>query len=437
MRRLGVMLLLIVMVLSVIPVSGIAAAPSIYAQVEALKQQVPVKAPVHFGVAKGKNVIVLQLEALQTYVIDRLIDGQEVTPNLNRLVRDGIYFPNFYDQIGGGNTSDAEMMSVTGVLPISKGAVATSYADKRIPSLLRNLRNLGYVTSTFHADSLSFWNRKKLYPALDWQELYDINYFGKNDVIGYGPSDDILFKKTIEKFKAYKAANKKFFSEVVTLTGHKPYNFLPADHQYLTLPEEYVNTLTGNYLQTQRYVDEQIGMFIAMLKENGLYDDTVLVVYGDHFGIHPSNVDAIEKPLLEAFTGMPYTMNEAFKVPLILKVPSVESATISMVGGQADIMPTVANILGIKLGAAVVFGRDLLNQTTNLVVQPSYYTRAGSFITKDYFFMPGKKGFTDATIYNVETNLLMPKTMAMQKEYERALKLIPLAKTYFDSLPKR
>lgn len=437
MRRFGVVLLIITILISLLPISGSAAAPSLYTQVETLKQQSPVKVPVHFGVAKGKNVIVLQLEALQTYVIDRLIDGQEVTPHLNRLVRDSVYFPNFYNQIGGGNTSDAEVMSVTGVLPVSKGAVAVTYAAKRIPSLLRNLRNLGYVTSTFHADSLSFWNRKKLYPALDWQETYDINYFGKNDVIGYGPSDEVLFKKTIDKLKAYKTGNKKFFSEVVTLTGHKPYNFLPADHQYLTLPAEYVNTLTGNYLQTQRYVDEQIGLFIAMLKENDLYEDTVLVVYGDHFGIHPSNVDAVERPLLEAFTGMPYTMNESFKVPLIVKVPGVETATISMVGGQVDIMPTVANLLGIKLGAAVVFGRDLLNQTTNLVVQPSYYTRAGSFITKDYFFMPGKKGFTDATIYNVETNLLMSKTMAMQKEYERALKLIPLAQTYFDSLPKR
>lgn len=437
MRRFGFGLLIATLLISVIPASGSAAAPSLYTQLEALKQQNVVAAPAHFGVAKGKNVIVLQLEAMQSYLLGRLIDGQEVTPNLNRLVRDSVYFPNFYDQIGGGNTSDAELLSVTGVLPVGQGAVSVSYGDKKIPSLLRNLRNLGYVTSTFHADSLSFWNRKKLYPALDWQEMYDINYFGKNDVIGYGPSDDVLFKKTVEKFKAYKAANKKFFSEVVTLSGHKPYNFLPEDRKYLTLPVEYENTLTGNYLQTQRYVDEQLGAFIAMLKENAMYEDTMIVVYGDHFGIHPANVDAVERPLLEGFTEMPYTTNEAFKVPLLLKVPGVESRTIEMVGGQADIMPTIANLLGIKLGASVVFGRDLLNQTTNFIVQPSYYTYAGSFITSDYFFLTGKNGFADATIYNVESNMPVPKTPQMQKEYERALKIIPMAKTYFDSLPKR
>ena len=131
--------------------------------------------PVGFGVAANKNVIILQLEAFQSFLLGQSINGQEITPHLNQLMRESTSFTNFYQQIGRGNTSDAEFMSVTGLLPISQGAVSKEYGDRVFPSLVRSANDMGYVTSTFHADKLTFWSRDQLYPALGWAEHYDLD----------------------------------------------------------------------------------------------------------------------------------------------------------------------------------------------------------------------------------------------------------------------
>jgi phosphoglycerol transferase MdoB-like AlkP superfamily enzyme len=412
------------------------AAASTTNELQRLKKLKPSLQPVGFGVAKDKNVIVLQLEAFQSFLIGQSINGQEITPHLNELLSDSIYFSNFYQQIGRGNTSDAEFMSVTGLLPISQAAISKEYGDREIPSLVRLSNELGYTTSTFHADKLTFWSRDQLYPALGWAEHYDLNYFGNEEVIGLGPSDQVLYRKTVDKLIEYKQNGQRFFSEVVSITAHTPFN-VPAEIKTLTLPDGYNDNMVGNYIQAQHYADEQVGYFINLLKENDLYKDTLIVVYGDHFGLHPTIISPEEAKLVEKITDKPYSFNDAYKIPLILKVPGMPASVINHVGGQSDIMPTIANLMGISLTNKTIIGQDLLNQSSNLLVQPSY-APLGSFITDNYFFYAGvRQGFEDATVYSVKTSKKIKKTEAMKQEYDRALELKKYNDSYLEGLSLR
>lgn len=423
-------------ILYYLPEKEAIAASSTTSELQNLKKDQPVLSPVGFGVAANKNVIILQLEAFQSFLLGQSINGQEITPHLNQLMRESTSFSNFYQQIGRGNTSDAEFMSVAGLLPISQGAVSKEYGDREIPSLVRRANESGYVTSTFHADKLSFWSRDLLYPALGWTEHYDLDYFGNQDVIGLGPSDQALYRKTVDQLLSYKQSGQRFFSEVVSLTAHTPFN-VPEEIKTLDLPDAYKDNIVGNYIQAQHYADEQVGYFINLLKENNLYEDTLLVVYGDHFGLHPTVISAEEAKLVEKITKKPYSYNDAYKLPLLLKIPGMPASKLKHVGGQSDIMPTIANLMGISLANNTVIGKDLLNQTENLLVLPSY-APLGSFITNDYFFFAGvRQGFEEATVYSVKTGKKMKKTETMKKEYERALKLKKYNDTYLEGLPMR
>jgi phosphoglycerol transferase MdoB-like AlkP superfamily enzyme len=412
------------------------AAASTPSELQILKKEKQVLSPIGFGVAANKNVIVLQLEAFQSFLLGQSIDGQEITPHLNQLMRESTSFSNFYQQIGRGNTSDAEFMSVTGLLPISQAAVSKEYGDREIPSIVRMANELGYVTSTFHADKLTFWSRDQLYPALGWAEYYELDYFGNQDVIGLGPSDQALYRKTVDQLLKYKQNGQRFFSEVVSLTAHTPFN-VPEEIKTLSLPDAYKDNIVGNYIQAQHYADEQVGYFINLLKENNLYEDTLIVVYGDHFGLHPTVISLEEAKLVEKLTKKPYSFNDAYKLPLILKIPGMPAGELKHVGGQSDIMPTMANLMGISLANRTIIGQDLLNQRENLLVQPSY-APLGSFITNDYFFYAGvRQAFEEATVYSVKTSKKIKKTDAMKQEYDRAMKLKKYNDAYLDGLPMR
>lgn len=422
-------------VLAILPEKQSATGAVSTTEIQKLKGWEAIVNPVGYGVAKNKNVLILQLEAFQNMLLHQSIDGQEITPHLNKLIEESTYFPNFYQQIGRGNTSDAEFMSVTGLLPNSDMAVSTKFGDRAIPSLVRILNDKGYRTSTFHADKITFWSRDKLYPALGWSEHYAIDYFDNQDVVGLGPSDHILYKKTVEKLLEYKQADEPFLSEIVSLTAHGPFK-LPEHLQTLQLPKSYEGTSVGNYMQAQHYADEQVGYLIDLLKQNHLYEDTVLVIYGDHFGLHPTVIPPTEIKLIEQLIDRPYLHYEAYKVPLIMHVPGLPASRLAHVGGQTDIMPTIANLLGVSLANTPVIGQDLLNYADNVLVEPSYVP-LGSFVTDDYFFFAdAKTGFTDGKAYAIENGEEMSKTEEMKKTYDRALAMKKWNDRYMEGLKK-
>lgn len=391
--------------------------------------------PILYGAAKGKNLIILQMESFQNFLIHLTIDGQEITPNMNKLADSSIYFPRFFQQVGQGNTSDAEFIVNTSFYVPPDGPATEIYAPKELPSLPKLLQAEGYDTATFHTNEVDFWNRGELYRALGFNRYYDKSFFGEEDTIFYGSSDEVLYSKTSAELARMNERSEPFYAQVISMSSHNPFT-IPEDKYRMKLPERYEGTFVGDYIRAQNYADYALGQVIAELKENHVWEDSLIVVYGDHRGLPIFSLKAEDKALLEEILGYEYTERDLINIPLILSsaelpVPSVQYH----LGGQVDILPTVANLLGVSLDNHIHFGQDLLNQTAYNLLPQRYYLPSGSFVNNEELFLSGS-GFEDGQHYTLSGNgdQLLQST---EDEFDRALKLLLLSDSYVTQLPDR
>lgn len=401
--------------------------------IAALKNVIHPAVPRYEGVAKGKNLIVIQLEALQSFVLHARVGGEEVTPNLNRLLDESLYFPHVYQMVGQGNTADAEYVVNTSTYIPLHGAASQVYGDRLLPGMPRVLAANGYETATFHTNDVKFWSRNDLYSALGFNNYYDQAYFGDDDLVFFGASDEVLYAKTADRLTEMQAAGKPFYAHIISMTSHHPFN-LPDHKVMFDLPEAYADTLVGHYIQAQHYTDFALGQFIDTLKEKGLWANSVVVIYGDHMGLPIYSLSERELALMEELLGRPYTPVEMLNIPLMLSVPGIEEAAVlAQVGGHVDVYPTVANLLGISIRDQVVFGQDLLNQTRNLLPQ-RYYLPSGSFINDTGIFVPGES-FDDG-VFRPIYGLDAAAAGATKSQYDQALELLAMSDRFIRSLPK-
>lgn len=388
-----------------------------------------------FGIAKDKNLIIVQLESVQNFFINLKINDKEVTPNLNKLVKSSYYFPHFYSQVGKGNTSDAEFITNTSIYPLGDVPMSTAIEGKAVLSLPRILGENGYHTATFHANSVSFWNRNRLYQSLGFKEYYDKKYFGTNDIISYGVSDVVMYHKTIQKLADFHRNGKNFYADIIALSSHFPFK-LPESKQVNTvpLPKEYDNSFVGSYIKAVSYADYAFGKFIEELKRAGLYKDSVIVVYGDHQGLQIKTDQ--DKQIVQKIFGRKYdSVLDHLNIPLIVKVPSVEKAkNIPTVGGLVDIYPTVANLLGLDISKQIVFGNDLLNVNKNQI-GIRFYAPTGTFVNQFYRFSPGKTN-DQGKILSLNERKERAAPASAIKEEEKMIKYMKLSDQYVKSFPK-
>ncbi|ETT64003.1 MULTISPECIES: LTA synthase family protein [Paenibacillus] len=392
-------------------------------------------APEYFGSQKGKNVIVIQMEAFQNFPLHQSLKGQELTPVLNKLADEGFYFPHVYQQIGPGNTSDAEFMSNTSIYPIGTLAMSTGFGDRELPSLPRLLRDKGYEAYTFHVNQVGFWNRNELYPALGFNGYYDKDYFTNDHFNAFGASDEQLYITGVEKMAELQKKGTPFYAQLVTASSHHPFQ-IPDSFKKISVPDELKNTMLGDYLTAINYTDYAIGTLIEGLKKNGMWDNTVLVMYGDHFGLQPQDVPPEQ---VESALGIPYDSRiSRFNIPLIVHVPGMEQGkVVERTGGQLDILPTIANLLGVSLREEgyTAFGHDLLNIDRN-VLGMRYYLPSGSFFNDDILYVPGRD-FADGEAVSLDTLKPVSDFTKYQTDYDYILKLMNLSDEYVKLLPQR
>lgn len=391
--------------------------------------------PILYGAAKGKNLIIIQMESFQNFLIHLSIDGEEITPNMNKLADSSIYFPRFFQQVGQGNTSDAEFIVNTSFYVPPDGPATEIYAPKELPSLPKLLQAQGYDTATFHTNEVDFWNRGELYRALDFNRYYDKAFFGEDDTIFYGSSDEVLYSKTSSELAQMNERSEPFYSHVISMSSHNPFS-IPENKYQMTLPERYEGTFVGDYIRAQNYADYALGQFIAELKENGVWDDSLIVLYGDHRGLPIFSLKEEDNVLLEEILGHEYNERDLINIPLIISsagvpVPSVQN----QLGGQVDILPTVANLLGVSVENHIHFGQDLLNQTAYNLLPQRYYLPTGSFVNNEELFLSGS-GYEDGQHYTLSGDGNKP-LLSTEDEFNRALKLLQLSDSYVSQLPDR
>lgn len=339
-----------------------------------------------FGAGKGKNLVVIQLEAMQQFVINKSVNGQEITPNLNKLAASGIYLDNYYYQTAGGGTSDAEFTANVSMFPMKEGAVYIRKPGNYYYSLPIKLKEAGYSTLAMHGYKSGFWNRSVIYKNIGFDEFYSKDNMEENELLGMGISDKDFFKQAAEKLKTQK---KPFHAFLITLSSHFPYNNDKSKYSSFNVGE-YKDSLLGDYLEAVHYTDEALGQFVEELQNSGMLDDTVLAIYGDHHGIPKDNESDLGKFLgKKSFTSMEWQQLQ--KVPMIIKVPGVDKRIVSTVGGGVDFMPTILNIMGTSDNNQPSLGRDLLNAEEGLVT-----LRNGSFVTKDMVYISNENKCYDA-----------------------------------------
>lgn len=304
------------------------------------------------GIAKGKNVIVIQVESLEEIVIGKSYFNQEITPNINKLLDSSFYFSNIYEQVRDGNSSDAELLFNTSLYPLKFGSAFLRFGDNEYFSLPKILNNIGYTSIAIHGDDKEFWNRDKAFRAIGFDRYIAEDEFVFNKTGGMGILDEDLFLQTyleIEKL------NCPYYLFVITLTSHMPFD-LTEDLRNLDIPN---NDYTSDYLQSINYTDKVFGEFYEKLKANGYLDNSILIIYGDHEGVH-KYYD----------TNLP---DNNKKVPFIIHIPGINGIEISKTGGQIDMMPTISYLLGLEKDSycGIVMGRNLFGNSPGSAILPT------------------------------------------------------------------
>ncbi len=333
-----------------------------------------------FGVAEGRNLIVVSMESLQSFVLNNDMNGYEVTPFLNSLTndKDTFYFSNFYHQTGLGKTSDSEFLVENSLYPLGGGAVFFTHGENTYYSMAERLNDEGYFTNVMHPNKKSFWNRDMMYQSLNIQKYYDVASYEVSDEnsVNWGMKDIPFFEQSVQHMKEMP---QPFYSRLITLTNHYPFDL---DEEDQLIPAYDSNSRTLNkYFQTVRYMDEALKLFFEDLKQQGLYDNSIIVMYGDHYGISENHNAAMSQYLEKDIT--PYEVAKLQSVPLFVHIPnSGAGEEVKEVAGQIDIRPTILHLLGVETAKDMQLGADIFSEDHEEFV----VFRNGGFITNDLVF---------------------------------------------------
>lgn len=370
------------------------------------------------GIGKDKNVLVIQLEAFQNFLINREYNGQVLTPNLNKLIKDeSIYFDNYYSVIGKGNTADAEFATLNSLYPVIDGESYRLYTDNTYDGLPWKLKDQGYTTFAFHGNEATFWNRQAAYPYQGIDNFYSIETLDSSDIVGLGISDKSMFRQMVNVLSKQKG---KFFSFGISLTSHHPYE-MPEELQDLEILPEDKGSKFANYLQAVHYTDEAIGELIDELKKAGLYDNTILAFYGDHHGLN-CTMDR-NNEYVGRFLGKEYGYEEMLKVPCIIHIPgSNVSKTISTLGCQVDFLPTMSYLMDFQLKQPYIMGQNLLTAEHGYAAFTAYLFE-GSFAYDDIIFDISREGIFEGSKAWKRDTLKEVDIHKYEKQYEKMLGL--------------
>ncbi|EHN59188.1 LTA synthase family protein [Oenococcus kitaharae] len=356
------------------------------------KHRAPVNVK-YFGIDKGRNVIVFHLESFQQFLIDYRVNGREVTPNLNKFFHDQhtLSFDNFYNQVGQGKTSDAETMLDNSLFGLPSGSAMVKYGTSNVfqaaPAILNQM---GYTTAAFHGDVPTFWNRNNTYKSWGYNYFFSKQFYPQStksqNNVGYGMLDKIFLR---DSARYIQQLPQPFYAKIITVTNHYPYETNKE------IASQFPATTTGDrtvdhYVQTAHYLDSAFGEFMNWMKATGLYNNSLIYVYGDHYGISENHQPAIGQ-LLQKDRITNYDLAQFQKVPFMIHANNLAGGINHTYGGEIDVLPTLFDLLGVPNDGTIQFGDDLLSDQNRQIVS----FRNGDFVTPTIIKMNGSYWQTD------------------------------------------
>ena len=377
------------------------------------------------NIFEGKNVIVIHGESLQENLMTLSFNGQEVTPNLNKLAEEGMFFSNFYSPVSVGTSSDAELMFNTSLLPTKSGTAFVSYSDRTYNATPKLLGEKGYYTFSMHGNNADFWNRRNMHNSLGYDRFYSKEDYNvtKENTVGLGINDYAFFDQSVQKIKKISEKNDKWYGTLIMLSNHTPfaevdkYGDFPVDIKETVTKEDgtteevtypYMEgTKLGNYFKSAHYADGAIGELINRLDEEGLLDNTVVVIYGDHDAKLPRSeynllynydkeTDSLldkDDPNYKEYDSYQYELGR--KVPFIIWTKDMKGTKLNKeytnVMSMYDVEPTLGNMFGYSNKYAL--GHDIFDiKDKNIVVFPN-----GNWLTNDIYYNSQKEEYLSLT----------------------------------------
>ena len=358
---------------------------------------------------KDKNVLVIHAESFQGFTMDLKFNDKELTPNMNRLSKEGIYFNNFYAEESTGTSSDTEFTFSSSLMPASNGTVFMNYFNRNYVTTQKLLKEQGYYTFSMHGNNGSAWNRDVMYKYIGYDRFYSKKDYEIDEEIGLGLSDKSFFRQSVEKIKDINNEHDKWYGLLVMLTNHTPFSDIKNYSDYSVDLNNDDGTVTpylegskmGNYLKSVHYADEAIGQLMNSLEEEGLLEDTIVVIYGDHDAklktseferlYYNENIDSIlidPSKKIEKIDDYTYELNR--KVPFIIwskdKLNTDYVGTFNIAMGMIDVSPTLGNMLGFYNPYAL--GVDIFSVDENAIVFPD-----GNWMTNKLYYNSSKKEY--------------------------------------------
>ena len=370
-------------------------------------------------VFKGKNLLVIHAESLQTIALNRKFEGKEVTPFLNKMINESIFFDNFYSTVGVGTSSDAEFTFSTSLMPSNSGTVFVNYFDREYGSIQKQFKNNDYYIFSMHANTGDFWNRATMHDNLGYDKFYSKSSFEIDETIGLGLSDKSFFRQVVPKIKDIMDDKNKvpFYGLLITLTNHTPWSDFKLIDEFPTtwtidengksVVTDYINDTTlGNYFRSVHYADQSLEQLMNDLDNAGILENTVVVIYGDHDArISKKNYNILYNydPYTKSvkvegdegfidYTSCMYELDR--KVPFIIWTKDHKyKEKNSNVMGMIDVSPTLSNMFGVE-NNPYSLGHDVfsLGDDENTVVFTD-----GSYVTNKIFY-DGQSG----DIYSID-----------------------------------
>lgn len=368
------------------------------------------------GILEGKNIVLVHMESMQTFLMDLVYAGGEVTPNLNCLAKEGMFFSNFYPQVSTGTSSDTEFTITTSLMPASSSTVFVSYYNRNYNTVPKSLKNEGYYTFSMHGNLASMWNRNKAHPSLGYEGMYyEENYeYTEDDIINLGINDKLFFSQIIPIMENIEENYSNYFGEVITLSNHSPFKYLDKYGEFdLSENVTHINeetgvtenlttnylekTPAGNYIHSVHYADEALGEFIEYIKSSDHFNNTIFIFYGDHdakltrkelnylYNHNPYDGELYDETNenYKSFDTIDYSLSK--KTPLIIwtknnTLKNVFKGEVKYYTGMIDVAPTLLNMLGMKNEYAL--GHDIFNiKDNNTIAFPD-----GSFLTNIMYY---------------------------------------------------
>lgn len=329
------------------------------------------------GVLEDKNVVIVQLESVQEFVINKEINGKQITPNLNQFLNENIEFTNMHMQ-SYSTTADSEHSTINSIYPMENGMSFSRYYTNTYDDLFKIFNQKDYHTSYMHGNYPYFWNRGNVYGRLNLNELvFKEQFEDLSENINGDLADELFYRQAVQKWKEYE---EPFLSYIVAASSHTPFTLEGLqDRSKISIDVgKYKNTYFGNYLEAMNYADYAFGVLIQEMKNAGIYEDTAILVFGDHNGLNMYNEELIDflKYTSAEMTDVDLKLNYT-RVACGFKIPEMKSIKIEKPVNKLDIKPTLAYLCNLEdafsLGTNMFANKDFVCLNNERIITSRYY----------------------------------------------------------------